>query len=154
MNFKQYLAEFYSIEPGQAFEKHETPTDGSISISNPRVRAEINYRLDGELDDIFLSPESGIQRVRKVLHRFSLDMPALYDADAEGDEIVIRLDQFGHVIDFTHLISNKVEEIFYLYLIYYLTDDGRYEFYAELTDEEGLNEIMSDEEEDDEEEEE
>ena len=151
MNFKQYLAEFYSIEPGQAFEKHETPTDGSISISNPRVRAEINYRLDGELDDIFLSPESGIQRVRKVLHRFSLDMPALYDADAEGDEIVIRLDQFGHVIDFTHLISNKVEEIFYLYLIYYLTDDGRYEFYAELTDEEGLNEIMSDEEEDEEE---
>ena len=154
MNFKQYLAEFHNIEAGQAFEKHETPTDGSISISNPRVRAEINYRLDGELDDIFLSPESGIQRVRKVLHRFSLDMPALYDADAEGDEIVIRLDQFGHVIDFTHLISNKVEEIFYLYLIYYLTDDGRYEFYAELTDEEGLNEIMSDEEEDDEEEEE
>jgi len=151
MNFKQYLAEFHNIESGQAFEKHETPTDGSISISNPRVRAEINYRLDGELDDIFLSPESGIQRIRKVLHRFSLDMPALYDADAEGDEIVIRLDQFGRVIDFTNLIPNKVEEIFYLYLIYYLTDDGRYEFYAELTDEEGLNEIMSDEEEDEEE---
>ena len=151
MNFKQYLAEFHNIESGQAFEKHETPTDGSISISNPRVRAEINYRLDGELDDIFLSPESGIQRVRKVLHRFSLDMPALYDADAEGDEIVIRLDQFGRVIDFTNLIPNKVEEIFYLYLIYYLTDDGRYEFYVELTDEEGLNEIMSDEEEDEEE---
>jgi len=151
MNFKQYLAEFHNIEAGQAFEKHETPTDGSISISNPRVRAEVNYRLDGELDDIFLSPESGIQRVRKVLHRFSLDMPALYDADAEGDEIVIRLDQFGRVIDFTYLIPNKVEEIFYLYLIYYLTDDGRYEFYAELTDEEGLNEIMSDEEEDEEE---
>lgn len=151
MNFKQYLAEFHNIEAGQAFEKHETPTDGSISISNARVRAEINYRLDGELDDIFLSPESGIQRVRKVLHRFSLDMPALYDADAEGDEIVIRLDQFGRVIDFTYLIPNKVEEIFYLYLIYYLTDDGRYEFYAELTDEEGLNEIMSDEEEDEEE---
>ena len=114
MNFKQYLAEFHNIEAGQAFEKHETPTDVSISISNPRVRAEINYRLDGELDDIFLSPESGIQRVRKVLHRFSLDMPALYDADAEGDEIVIRLDQFGRVIDFTNLIPNKVEEIFYL----------------------------------------
>jgi hypothetical protein len=151
MNFKQYLTEFHNIEAGQAFEKHETPTDGSISISNPKIRAEINYRLDGELDDIFLSPESGIQRVRKVLHRFSLDMPALYDADAEGDEIVIQLDQFGHVIDFTNLIPDKVEQVFYLYLIYYLTDDGRYDFYAELTDEDGLNEIMSDEEEDEEE---
>ena len=151
MNFKQYLAELNSIEPSQAFEKHETPTDNSISISNPKVRAEINYRLDGELDDIFLSPESGIQKVRKVLHRFSLDMPALYDTDAEGDEIVIRLDQFGHIIDFTHLMPNKVEDTFYLYLIYYLTDDGRYEFHAEITDEEGLNEIMPDEEEDEEE---
>jgi len=151
MNFKQYLAELHNIEAGQAFEKHETPTDGSISISNPKIRAEINYRLDGELDDIFLSPESGIQRIRKVLHRFSLDMPALYDADAEGDEIVIELDQFGHVLDFTHLIPNKIEPTFYLYLIYYLTDDGRYDFYAELTDEDGINEIMSDEEEDEEE---
>ena len=152
MNFKQYLAELNNIEPGQAFEKHETPTDGSISISNPKIRAEINYRLEGELDDIFLSPESGIQKVRKVLHRFSLDMPALYDADVEGDEIVIQLDQFGKVIDFTHLIPNKVEEVFYLYLIYYLTDDGRYEFHAEIADENDLNEILSDEEEDEEEE--
>jgi len=151
MNFKQYLAELNNIEPGQAFEKHETPTDGSISISNPKIRAEINYRLEGELDDIFLSPESGIQKVRKVLHRFSLDMPALYDADVEGDEIVIQLDQFGKVIDFTHLIPNKVEEVFYLYLIYYLTDDGRYEFHAEIADENDLNEILSDEEEDEEE---
>ena len=152
MNFKQYLAELNNIEPGQAFEKHETPTDGSISISNPKIRAEINYRLEGELDDIFLSPESGIQKVRKVLHRFSLDMPALYDADVEGDEIIIQLDQFGKVIDFTHLIPNKVEEVFYLYLIYYLTDDGRYEFHAEIADENDLNEILSDEEEDEEEE--
>jgi hypothetical protein len=44
------------------------------------------------------------------------------------------------------------DEQFYLYLIYYLADDGRYDFYAELTDDEGLNEIMSDEEEDEEEE--
>ena len=144
MNFKQYLAELNNIEPGQAFEKHETPTDGSISISNPKIRAEINYRLEGELDDIFLSPESGIQKVRKVLHRFSLDMPALYDADVEGDEIVIQLDQFGKVIDFTHLIPNKVEEVFYLYLIYYLTDDGYYDFYAEMANDDRVDSLLSD----------
>jgi hypothetical protein len=68
MNFKQYLAEFHNIEIGQAFEKHETPTDGSISISNPRVRAEINYRLDGELDDIFLSPEFIYTQIIYIIH--------------------------------------------------------------------------------------
>ena len=44
MNFKQYLAELNKlegIEAGQAFEKHETPTDGSISISNQIGRAHV-----------------------------------------------------------------------------------------------------------------
>ena len=153
MRFKEYLQELdlSGVEDTQAEKAHEPTGEGSSQITNPRIRMEINYRLTNELYGSFLSPEGGIQSIRKVLHRYGFDMPALYDADAEGDEIVIRLDQFGRVIDFTNLIPNKVEEIFYLYLIYYLTDDGRYEFYAELTDEEGLNEIMSDEEEDEEE---
>ena len=41
---------------------------------------------------------------------------------------------------------------YYLYLIYALTDDSNYEFYAEIVDENGLEEIESDEEEDEEEE--
>jgi hypothetical protein len=151
MRFKQYLAELHNIEPGQAIHKHETPTDNSISIHNPKIRGEINVRLAGELDKLFISPEQGIQSVRKVLNRYSMDVPALYDADHEGDEIVLQLDQFGKVLDF---VNPQVEETgqYYLYLIYYLTDDGNYEFYSEITDEEGLNEIMSDEEEEKEEE--
>lgn len=151
MRFKQYLSELHNIEVGQAIQKHETPTDNSISIHNPKIRGEINVRLAGELDKLFISPEQGIQSVRKVLNRYSMDVPALYDADHEGDEIVLQLDQFGKVLDF---VNPQVEEAgqYYLYLIYYLTDDGNYEFYSEIVDEEGLNEIMSDEEEDKEEE--
>ena len=58
---------------------------------------------------------------------FEMDMPALYDVDTEGEEMVFGIDGS------------------YLYIIYALTDDGRYEFYAELTNEEGLSEILSDE---------
>ena len=61
------------------------------------------------------------------------------DAEPEGDELVLDIE------------SMHGDEQFYLYLIYYLADDGRYDFYAELTDDEGLTEIMSDEEEDEEE---
>jgi hypothetical protein len=150
MRFKQYLSELHSIEAGQAIVKHETPTDSDISIHNPKIRAEINVRLSGELEKLFISPEQGIQSVRKVLNRFGMDVPALYDADHEGDEIVLQLDQFGKVLDF---INPEVDTVglYYLYLIYYLTDDGHYEFYSEIVDEEGLDEIMSDEEEDQEE---
>jgi len=112
--------------------------DVPISITDEKVREGINRHLDNELDDTILSPESGIQKIRKVLSRFGVDMPALYGTDPEGDEIVIDLEE--------------VDGKYYLYLIYALADDGRYEFYAEIVDEEGLEEIESDEEEDEEEE--
>ena len=112
--------------------------DVPISITDEKIREGINRHLDNELDDMILSPESGIQKVRKVLARFGVDMPALYGTDPEGDEIVIDLEE--------------VDGKYYLYLIYALTDDSRYEFYAEIVDDDGLEEIESDEEEDEEEE--
>ena len=133
MNFKQYLAELNN-ETDQIIKVNDL-----TKITDPKVRDRINERLNHELTDLILSPESGIQKVRKVLMSFGLDMPALYDAEPEGDELILDVE------------SMQGDEQFYLYLIYYLADDGRYDFYAELTDEEGLNEIMSDEEEDEEE---
>lgn len=133
MNFKQYLAEL-NTEIGQTIK-----ITGSISI-DAHVRETINQNLNHELTDTILSPESGIQKIRKVLMSVGLDMPALYDAETEGDEMVLDIESFDGISQL------------YLYLIYYLADDGRYDFYAELTDDEGLNEIMSDEGEDEEEE--
>ena len=101
---------------------------------------EANYRLTNELYTPFLSPEGGIQAIRKVLHRFGFDMPALYDADPEGDEIIFELDQYG--------IGEYETNI---YILYYLTDEGHYEFYAEIGDDERMDELMSDEELDEEE---
>jgi hypothetical protein len=129
MNFKSFL-----IEDEQVSIASET------SLADEKVRDEINLQLNHVLTDVIFSPESGIQKIRRVLHLHGLDMPALYDADTDGDELILKIDQFGGT------------DQFYLYVVYYLVDDGRYDFYAELTDEEGLNEIMSDEEEDEEEE--
>ena len=133
MNFKQYLAEL-NTEMSQVIK-----SDNSFSITDPQVRDTINQRLNHDLTDLIFAPESGVQKIRKVLISFGLDMPALYDAEPEGDELVLDVK------------SMSGDEQFYLYLIYYLADDGRYDFYAELTDDEGLNELMSDEEEDEEE---
>ena len=93
----------------------------------------LNKRLNYDTDEKFMSPESGIQRIRRVLHLYGYDLPALYDADPEGEEIVVDLDRIS------------------LYLLYNLTDDNRYEFYAEIGDDERMEELMSDEEFDEEE---
>jgi hypothetical protein len=131
MRFKQFVEELTSIESGQAIEAHEPTGEGSSAIDNPKIRMEINYRLTNELYSPFLSPEGGIQAIRKVLHRFGFDLPALYDADPEGDELVIELNQFGQ----EDLASN-------IYILYYLSDEGHYEFFAEVGDDERMDELM------------
>ena len=141
MRFKQFLEALTSIEDSQAVQAHEPTGEGKTSVDNPKIRMEVNFRLTNELYTPFLSPEGGIQAIRKVLHRYGFDMPALYDADPEGDEIVFELDQYG--------IGEYETNI---YILYYLTDEGHYEFYAEIGDDERMDELMSDEEIDEEEE--
>ena len=142
MRFKEYLQELdlSNIEDGQAEKAHEPTGEGSSQITNPRIRMEINYRLTNELYGPFLSPEGGIQSIRKVLHRYGFDMPALYDADPEGDEIAFEIEQFGQ----DNLATN-------IYILYYLTDEGHYEFFAEVGDDARMDELMTEGEEDNEE---
>jgi hypothetical protein len=152
MKFKHYLTELYNIEAGQADERHEIPVgENSSSISNPKIRAEMNYRLMNELGNTHLSPESGIQAIRKVLHRFHFDLPALYDIDPESDELAIELDQFGKVFNYPE--TNQLEkgeqlsddpQVHYIYILYYLSENGNYEFYAEIVDADTLDEILAD----------
>lgn len=142
MRFREYLQELdlSAVEDSQAEDAHEPTGEASSQITNPRIRMEINYRLTNELYEPYLSPEGGIQAIRKVLHRYGFDMPALYDADPEGDEIVFEIDQFGQ----ENLSTN-------LYILYYLTDEGHYEFFAEVGDNARMDELMAEGEEDNEE---
>ena len=119
MNFKSYLQGHVEESP----------------FSDPQVRAEINRALLSEIDDtVMMTPEGGVQRMRKVLSRYSIDFPAFEDLDTDGDESIYELDAGV-----------------YIYLIYYINDYGNYEFHAEITNDEGIEEILSDVEEDTEE---
>ena len=134
MNFKQYLQELYNIEVGQAIDAHEPTDKASMSVVNPNIVSEMNIHFMREFNEMILSPEIGLQKIRKVLHRYGFDMPALYDADPEGDEIVFEIDQYGQ----GSLTTN-------IYILYYLSDEGSYDFYAEIGDESRMNELLSDE---------
>jgi hypothetical protein len=61
-------------------------------------------------------------------------MPALYEIDREGDEVVFELNQFGM----------EMTPDYYLYVLYYLTDDGYYDFYVEVADDDRVEELTSD----------
>jgi hypothetical protein len=126
MRFSQYLNELANAEMhySQPIVAKEVPFD---KIGANQSQTEINNRLDRDLNDVLLSPESGLQRIRKVLNAYGYDMPALYDADPDGDEVILDL-----------------EENLSVYIIYYLTDDDNYEFYAEVGNESRMEELLSD----------
>jgi hypothetical protein len=123
MRFNQYLK---VIDTQPEVELVEMADDSSV--------VEVNRILETEMDKPFTTPQSGILAVRKVLQYFSMGIPALYDLNIEGDEVVLDL-----------------ENGLSIYIIYGPTDEGYYEFYAEVGDEERMNELMSDEGEDEEE---
>ena len=102
----------------------------------------INHTLLTELSGVFSSPEAGIQEIRNVMLRFGVSLPVIDDLDEDGDEMLF---------DLNELDTGEEIEQDKLYVIYYLTDDDDYEFYAEVMDEYSANQIMSDEEEDEEE---
>lgn len=120
MKFRQFI-EMVREEPVETQE-----STGILTV--------INDRLDKDLGDLFMSPETGIQKVRQILSTYGMDLPAIYGLDQEGDEFTIQMN-----------------DTTYLYVVYAQTDNGLYDFYAELTDEEGLEEILEDEEDEDEE---
>jgi hypothetical protein len=135
MNFKEYLQELANIDVAQAATAHETTSMASVDVENPIAMARINAMLNSELSvEPILTPHAGIQRIRKILHRYGFDLPALYQIDPDGDELHFELFQFGRVN-----LENTPDA--YLYMIYAPTDNGYYDFYSEVVNESGLDEI-------------
>ncbi len=83
------------------------------------------------------TPEDALSEIRQALGRFGVTIPAMYDLDSEGQEFIINL-----------------SDVYFLYFAYSLDDDGTYMFHAEITDQDGVDEILTigdDEDEEDEE---
>ncbi len=118
MKFKDYLD---ISENSMEIEPVSTPSISEINLDN------LNNRLYYDMNELFLSPESGIQRIRRVLHLYGFDLPALYDLESDGDEMAIDL-------------SDELR----IYILYYLSDNGNYEFFAEVGNEGRMNELLSD----------
>lgn len=120
MRFKQYLTK----------EIKESTIDEESMVDSDFLQS-VNDALVEGLENTFFSPENGIQMIRRVLAEYNLEMPVLYGADPEGEETAV-----------------EIQPELFLYLIYGIDENGKYEFYAELTDDEGLDDLLSDEDED------
>ncbi len=102
----------------------------SVDVNDPMVRADINQGLM-DLDKQFLSAEAGLEMLRSILSRYGADFSFSIEAEMPDEDY-----------EFEEVVSIEGTDYF-LYINYGLTDDGYYEFYSEIIDEDELEEIMS-----------
>lgn len=70
--------------------------DGSIDLHNPAVRENVNILLDGAVAHTCVTPYIALNKVRKILSNFHVELPK--KAYMEGDKgvEVYEIHQFGH----------------------------------------------------------
>jgi hypothetical protein len=102
------------------------------SVVDSAVVSRVNEVLFADLDSSFLTPQAGVQQIRKILLMYGIDMPAVFDLDPDGDELVLDASPYGDT------------PLGLLYILYSLSDEGYYEFYAEITDEAGIEKLLAD----------
>lgn len=115
MNFKEFITE-----------SDENMLASAMPGLPEEIRQKLNLFLLIELEKPLLTVEAGISRIRKILYTEGVAFESLNGLDTEGDEI-----------------ATQLNDVDYLYILYFPTDDGYYDFYAEVTDEKGIIEAMS-----------
>lgn len=113
MNFKEFITESEESMPDMPGMDSDT-------------RQKLNLLLLVELEKPVLTIEAGISKIRKILYLEGVAFESLFGLDPEGDEI-----------------ATQINDTDYLYILYFPTDDGYYDFYAEVTDEQGIIDAMS-----------
>ena len=94
--------------------------------------SRVNDVLFADLEAPFLTPQAGFEQIRKILMMYGVDMPAVFDIDPEGDEVVLDINTYS------------TTPLGLLYILYSLSDEGYYEFYAEITDDAGIEKLLAD----------
>ena len=101
-----------------------------ISVSSLEIK-KINEELDFALNESSVNPYREWSNSQKVLSKFHIDLPSVVFEDLdEGEEVVV---------------LNCEGTDYYFYYCYWLNEENCYESFATVTDESGLEELLSEE---------
>jgi len=111
-----------------------TPND----LKDPRVIDDINNHLERKLDDKFLTPYIGLERMRKVLHPYGIVIPAVTWLNGDEGDKVFTVNQYSGFGDITPHAN---------YVVYmswsYTPEKGSYDIYAALVTLDQLDFLLS-----------
>jgi hypothetical protein len=136
--FNEYLAE--DFDP--AIYNH----DGGISIKDPTVVDAINSNLEVTTANVFRTPYNALEDVRKVLEYYKIFLPKAIFLDQNHGNDVFEISQFGEKMgmnDQGEVVTASDSPLF-VYFEWSLNDEGMFDVFACVVNEDELNEIMAD----------
>jgi len=137
--FKEYIKEdpnLYYAEKGE----------GVIDINNSNVRATLNSLLGMATSGRFVTPYIPFMKASRLLAKYSIILPQTILMGQSGRK-VFNIDQFGLKIGMKDdgKVVTKDQSDYKVFFEYKLNEDGMYEIYCEVIDQDDIDEINLDE---------
>lgn len=117
-----------------------------IGVEDPSVRDNINSLLSGVTAKSVVTPYVSLERVRKALAYYHIYLPAHQFMEGNSGNIVFNISQFGQKYGQTNTgeFLSKDDSPYYLYFEYQMNDLGLFDVFAEVVDDDELEELLGD----------
>jgi hypothetical protein len=139
----------FALNPPGSQGVSSTPDGGSMNIENESVRDNLNALLNGVTRSPSVTPYMGLERIRKVLSMYHINLPAYSFHEGNAGSSVFACNQFGDrfgMTDDAEVVTKNLSK-FSIYFEYTMADSGLYDIYCEVVDQEELEDIVTDREE-------
>lgn len=110
----------------------DPPSESTITAINASLARNLNQK--------FLTPYIALEAIRKVFATYSVFIPAKIFMDADEGDVTFDLVQFG---------VETVESTNYVYFAWEMNEEGTFDVFAEVVNEQELEELLKDEDEED-----
>lgn len=136
--FKEYMSE--ETNPFALTDK------GLVNIDDPGVKENLNALIDGATRKSFVTPYIGLEAIRKVLANYHINIPRYTFSEGEHGFTAFEINQFGEKMGMNNdgEVVVKNDSPYYLFFEYEINDNGMFEIYSEIVNEDELDELMSD----------
>jgi hypothetical protein len=126
-------------------ENHEFMADGRVDINDPQVLVALNASLAEATMSASITPYTAWSRVRKVLAIYHIHIPNPLLRGSDGNQ-VIPISQFGNKFGQTNDGDTVVNDTspFSLYFEWEMDDRGLFKIFAEIVNQDDLEEILDD----------
>ena len=136
--FKEYVNE--EITPRALTDKN------FVGVENSSVRDNINSLLSGVTTKSVVTPYVSLERVRKALAYYHIFIPAHQFMEGNSGNVIFNISQFGEKYGQTNTgeFISKNDSPYFLYFEYQMNDLGLFDVFAEIVDDDDLEEILGD----------